>query len=140
MGSLTIVPSQRPRPLPPATNVSSAPTRSPIEVTLDALEGRYRPLIVWSLFWGARPFSQLMRQITGITSKTLRSELAGMEKLGLVRREVRFGGNRKAEYSLTPLGQTLKPLLGVMYEWGLGRMKVAGRVRFVSPGAGSSHP
>ncbi len=139
MGSLTVVPSPRPRPSPPATNVSSVPTRNPVEATLDTLEGRFRPLIVWGLFWGARSFSELMRQITGITSKTLRSELAGMEKLGLVRREVRFGGNRKAEYSLTALGQTLKPLIGVMYEWGLSRMRVANRARLASPGAGSSH-
>lgn len=100
-------------------------TISPMEVTLQALEGR-RPLIVWNLFWGARSFSELMRSIPGITKKVLRRELAEMERQGLVSREVRSGGNRKADYSLTPLGQSLKPLVASMYEWGLFRLKAPG--------------
>jgi DNA-binding HxlR family transcriptional regulator len=46
-----------------------------------------------------------------------------MERQAIVSREVRLGGNRKADYSLTPLGQSLKPVVAAMYEWGLLRMK-----------------
>jgi DNA-binding HxlR family transcriptional regulator len=119
-----------------ARSSSPVPTKGPVEVTLEALEGRYRPLIVWHLFWGARPFSELMRHTSGITKKTLRQELAEMERLGLVRREVRPGGARRAEYSLTPLGQTLKPLVAAMYEWGLHRLKAPDRWRHPTAGAG----
>lgn len=93
--------------------------RLPIERTLDALRGPFRPLVVWALFWGARPFSELMRHVPDVTKKALRRELADMERLGLVRRDVRPESNRRAEYSLSPLGETLRPVVGAMYEWGL---------------------
>jgi DNA-binding HxlR family transcriptional regulator len=91
-------------------------------------------LVVWHLFWGARPFCVLMRQTPGISKKNLRRVLAGMEELGLVRREVRPGGDRKAEYALTPFGETLKPVVGAMYEWGLPLVAAAPRAtpRFVA--------
>jgi DNA-binding HxlR family transcriptional regulator len=107
---------------PPAPERGKEHSKSPMEITLEALEGR-RPLIVWQLFWGARSFSELMRSIPGITKKTLRRDLAEMERQGLVSREVRLGGNRRADYSLSPLGQSLKPVVASMYEWGLFRLQ-----------------
>jgi DNA-binding HxlR family transcriptional regulator len=107
---------------------AASPPRCPVEATLDALGG-FKALIVWHLFWGARPFCELMRHTTGITKKALRWELADMERQGLVTKEVRPGGNRKAEYALTPRGESLKPIVAAMYEWGLHH--VAAPRRFV---------
>lgn len=102
--------------------VRTPPGRSttPLEAALEALGG-LRPLVLWGLFWGARPFSDLMRHVPEITKKALRRELAEMERLGLVRRELRPGSARRAEYALSPLGETLRPIVGSMYEWGLQR-------------------
>ena len=100
-----------------------APAPSPLEVTLGILDGRWKPLLIWQLFWGARPFCELMRRMPGMTKKCLRRELEEMERQGLVRRTV-SPENRKADYSLTPLGESLKPVVGGMYEWGL---------RFIAP-------
>ena len=108
----------RPGPVPvPEADIASAPT--PIEVTLSVLDGRWKALLVWQLFWGARPFCELMRRTPGITKKALRRHLADMERQGLVRRTVSPDIRRKTSYSLTPLGETLKPIVGGMYEWGL---------------------
>lgn len=93
--------------------------RCPVQVTLDVIDDRWKPLIVWHLFWGARPFCELMRITEGISKKILRRELADMERHGLIRRQARIGAARRAEYSLTPLGETLKPIVGAMYQWGL---------------------
>lgn len=92
---------------------------SPLEATLEVMDDRWKTLIVWRLFWGAKPFCELMRCTRGLTKKTLRHALAEMERHGLVRKEVRFGQGRRAEYALTPYGETLKPIVGAMYEWGL---------------------
>lgn len=125
----------------PATSTSTsrpsspAPATTPVELTIETLRGSHRPLILWHLFWGERPFSELMRRTPGISKKDLRRELAEMEKLGLLRREVRIASNRKADYSLTLLGQTLKPLVAAMYEWGLGRLKARGKLRPSRAGA-----
>ena len=102
-----------PAPRPPAR------ARTPIELTVEVLRGPFRPLVVWALFWGARPFSELMRHVPDVTKKTLRRELAEMERIGLVVREVRPDSNRRASYSLSPFGETLRPVVGAMYEWGL---------------------
>jgi len=116
--------ASRPGRLPlPEAETANAP--SPLEVTLGVLDGRWKPLLVWQLFWGARPFCELMRRTPGITKKALRRELADMERQGLVRRTVSPDLRRKASYGLTPLGETLKPIVGGMYEWGL---------RFAPPG------
>jgi len=97
--------------------VYSVASASPLEATLHVLDGRWKALLVWHLFWEARPFCELMRRMPGITKKCLRRELAEMERDGLVCRTVRREGS--AAYALTPLGETLKPIVGGMYEWGL---------------------
>jgi DNA-binding HxlR family transcriptional regulator len=93
--------------------------RTPIELTVEVLRGPFRPQIVWGLFWGARPFSELMRHVPDLTKRTLRRELAEMERIGLVVRDVRPDSNRRACYALSPFGETLRPVVGAMYEWGL---------------------
>ena len=106
-------------------DIATAP--SPLEVTLGILDGRWKPLLIWQLFWGARPFCELMRRMPGMTKKRLRRELEEMERQGLVRRIV-SPEDRKAGYGLTPLGESLKPVVGGMYEWGL-RFVVAPTLR-----------
>lgn len=126
-GALPAVRSTASRPGPaPAASADIATAPSPLEVTLGILDGRWKPLLIWQLFWGARPFCELMRRMPGMTKKRLRRELADMEQQGLVRRAV--SENRKASYGLTPLGETLKPVVGGMYEWGL-RFVVAPALR-----------
>jgi DNA-binding HxlR family transcriptional regulator len=91
----------------------------PLETTLIVLGGHWRPLVLWGLFWGAKPFCDLMRATPGITKKSLRHELVELERYGLVRKDVRPKGIGRAEYALTTFGETLKPLVAAMYEWGL---------------------
>lgn len=108
-----------PRKVAAAFQPPVARSRMPLELTVEVLRGPFRPLVMWALFWGARPFSELMRRVPDVTKKALRRELAEMERLGLVRRELLPGSDRRAVYSLSPLGETLQPVLGAMYEWGL---------------------
>ena len=96
-----------------------ARARTPIELTLEALRGPFRPLIVWGLFWGARPFSELMRHVPDISKRALRHELVELERIGIVVRDVPPDSNRRAFYALSPFGETLRPVVGAMYEWGL---------------------
>lgn len=94
-------------------------SETPIERALAVLGGPLRPLVIWGLFWGPRSFSELMRQVPDVTKRALRRELVEMERAGLVVRDVQPDSNRRASYALSPLGETLRPLVGAMYEWGL---------------------
>jgi DNA-binding HxlR family transcriptional regulator len=106
----------RPQPAP-----APAGERCPLETALDAIGDRSRLHLVWHLFWGARPLAELVRLTPGLRRPSLRRALAGMERQGFVRRESRPPVRGGALYSLTPLGQSLKFVVGAMYEWGLAR-------------------
>ncbi len=105
--------------LPRPAEVRPPRSRTPIELSVEMLRGPFRPLIVWGLFWGARPFSDLMRHVPDVTKRALRRELVEMERIGLVVRDVPADSNRRASYALSPFGETLRPVVGAMYEWGL---------------------
>ena len=107
--------------------------RLPVALALDVIGERRRILILWQLFWGARPYGELMRALVGVSKKNLRHELVALERSGLVRRVVRENGNRRAQYKLTAFGETLKPLLAMLYDWGLALQKQPSRSGFSSP-------
>ncbi len=93
--------------------------RCPAELTLDIIGGRWKVLIVWQLFHGARRFSELSRALEGITQKMLTQQLRELEHDGIVHRQVYAQVPPKVEYSLTPLGESLRPVVDAMCEWGM---------------------
>jgi DNA-binding HxlR family transcriptional regulator len=92
---------------------------SPVEITAAVLRGRWTAVVVWHLFWGDKRFYQLLRETRGIHRRALAHELEQLERLGIVTRRVRQAGPSKVQYGLTPLGESLKLVVGAMYEWGL---------------------
>lgn len=91
----------------------------PVETTLKVIGGRWKVLILRELFQGVRRFGQLHRALHGITQKMLTQQLREMEADGIVHREVYLQVPPKVEYSLTPLGKSLKPIIDSMHEWGI---------------------
>lgn len=94
-------------------------TDCPAEITLAVIGGRWKTLLLYNLFQGVKRFSELQRALTGITQKMLTQQLREMERDGLVHREVFPEVPPKVEYSLTPLGKTLEPVVRAMCEWGI---------------------
>jgi DNA-binding HxlR family transcriptional regulator len=94
-------------------------THCPAEITLAVIGGRWKVLILFQLFQGVKRFSELSRALGGITQKMLTQQLREMEHDGIVQRTVYPQVPPKVEYRLTPLGETLKPVVGAMCRWGL---------------------
>ena len=94
-------------------------TPTPVEVTAALLRGRFTALVIWHLFWSAKRFYQLVRELEGVPRKALAHELEDLERAGIVARRVQGQGPGKVEYLLTPRGESLKIVVGAMYEWGL---------------------
>lgn len=90
----------------------------PVESTLMLISNRWRTMIVRDLLEGTKRFGELKRTVTGISQKVLTSNLRAMEDAGIVSREVFAEVPPRVEYSLTPLGQSLKPILDAMDDWG----------------------
>lgn len=90
----------------------------PVETTLAVIHGRWKVLIIHYLIDGTKRFGELHRALSGISHRTLSQQLREMEADGLIRRKVYPQVPPKVEYSLTPLGESLKPVLDAMHEWG----------------------
>ena len=95
----------------------------PVETAIEIIGGRWKVLILQELFGGTRRFSELHRSLSGVSHRTLTQQLRELESHGIVRRKVHRQVPPKVEYSLTPVGETLKPVINVMHEWAEGYTK-----------------
>jgi DNA-binding HxlR family transcriptional regulator len=90
----------------------------PVETTLAVINGRWKVLVIHHLLDGVKRFGELHRALPGISHRTLTKQLREMESDRLVRRKVYREVPPRVEYSLTPLGESLKSVLLAMDEWG----------------------
>lgn len=90
----------------------------PVETTLAVIHGRWKVLVIHHLLDGIKRFGELHRALAGVSHRTLAQQLRELEAARLVRRKVYRQVPPKVEYSLTPLGESLKPVLLAMHEWG----------------------
>jgi DNA-binding HxlR family transcriptional regulator len=88
-----------------------------VETTLKVIGGRWKVLIIRELITGVKRFGELQRALPGITQKMLTQQLREMEEDGIIHRQVYAQIPPKVEYTLTPLGESLKPILYAMHEW-----------------------
>lgn len=91
----------------------------PVETTLSLIGSKWQVLIIRDLVANkTMRFKELQRSIGKISQKVLTSNLRTMEAQGLVHREVFAEVPPRVEYSLTELGESLKPVLDALQTWG----------------------
>ena len=95
-------------------------TSCPGETTLTLIGDKWKVLVLRDLMPGTKRFSELRKSVGDVSQKVLAAQLRDMEKSGLVHREVYAEVPPRVEYSLTPLGRSLKPILDSMWAWGEG--------------------
>lgn len=89
-----------------------------IEAAWRLLDGRWKLLILFNLFGGrVRRFSDLGREIPGISQKMLAQQLRALEADGIVRRTVHDEKPPRVEYAMTAWGQSLCPALDSLLAW-----------------------
>ncbi len=91
---------------------------SPMELTLEVVGGKWKSLLVYHLLDAPLRFSELRRQVPGITEKMLTQQLRELERDGIVSRTVFPEVPPRVEYVATEHGRTLKPVLEAMCHWG----------------------
>ncbi len=92
---------------------------SEIEITLKMIGGKCKPIILYMLIEeGTMRFKDLMGSITQVSQKTLTNQLRELEADGLIIRKSYNEIPPRVEYSVTPKGKTLFPILEMMCEWG----------------------
>ena len=92
----------------------------PVAFTSRILGGKWKARIVWAL---ARNeplrFSALRRACPPVSDRILTKELRELEEWGLISRREYPVIPPKTEYNLTALGNTLRPVMAAMADWGL---------------------
>ncbi|MGN7383616.1 winged helix-turn-helix transcriptional regulator [Paenibacillus sp. SAFN-117] len=89
------------------------------ELTLAVIGGKWKLIILWHLgLEGTKRFGELKKLIPNITQKMLTNQLRELEEDQLVIRRVYPEVPPRVEYSLTEYGESLMPVLRMMYDWG----------------------
>ena len=90
----------------------------PVETTLMLIGDKWKVLILRDLLTGTKRFGELKKSVGNVSQKVLTAQLRDMEEKGLITRTVYAEVPPRVEYSLTELGQSLKPILDAMKAWG----------------------
>ncbi|WP_243358566.1 winged helix-turn-helix transcriptional regulator [Fundidesulfovibrio terrae] len=112
----------------------------PVEATLSVIGGKWKGVILYHLM-NCQPvrFAGLQRAVPRITRTMLTTQLRELERQGLVSRVVFPEVPPRVEYGLTPLGETLRPLIEDLRQWGATHLlDDSGRLR--QPPAVPSEP
>lgn len=89
----------------------------PVRATLSRIGDKWSVLIVMALCTGPLRFNELKRAVEGITQRMLTLTLRGMERDGLVAREVFPTTPPRVEYRLTDLGLSLRGPVEAIGRW-----------------------
>lgn len=98
----------------------------PVATTVGLIGNKWKLLILRNLLVGTQRFGELRKTIPGISQKVLTDNLRSMEEDGLLTRKVYPEVPPRVEYSLSELGDTMRPIIKAMELWGLGYQKVVG--------------
>lgn len=92
------------------------------------LGGKWKISIVASLLFGKKRYSEILRDVEGISGKMLSRELKEMEMNELIKRSVTNTQPVTVMYELTSYGETVQPVINVLAQWGTNhRVRITGK-------------
>ena len=86
---------------------------------LYAIGGKWKLMIIIAMARGNKRFTEIQRQVTGISARVLSSELKELEMNGFIIKKVAIGYPVSIEYELLPYSHTLEEVVGAMTKWGM---------------------
>ncbi len=90
-----------------------------VEACLEVIGGKWKGVILYHLITsGVLRFSEIQRLKPSLSPRVLTAQLRELEQDGIIVRKVYPVVPPKVEYSLSKAGESLKPLIKVMQEWG----------------------
>lgn len=90
-----------------------------LSVAMDLVGGKWKVVILYYLKDGEKRYSELRKDLHGVTEMTLSLQLKQLEADGLISRHV-YGDKPpiKVIYSLTAFGKSFNPVLDAIRIWG----------------------
>ena len=90
----------------------------PVATTVELIGSKWKLLIIRNLLVRPWRFNELKKDLDGISQKVLTDNLRSLESDGIITRTVYPEVPPRVEYALSEIGETLKPILDSMAEWG----------------------
>lgn len=91
----------------------------PVATTVQLIGNKWKLLIPRNLRMRPWRFNELQKSLEGISQKVLTESLRSMEADGIIVRTVYAEVPPRVEYSLSELGETMRPILDAMEQWGI---------------------
>lgn len=90
----------------------------PVATTVQLIGSKWKLLIIRNLLVRPWRFNELRKDLAGISQKVLTDSLRSMEQDGIVIRRVYPEVPPRVEYSLSELGESMRPIIQAMEQWG----------------------
>ncbi|HIR00565.1 MAG TPA: helix-turn-helix transcriptional regulator [Candidatus Scybalocola faecavium] len=90
----------------------------PVATTVQLIGSKWKLLIMRNLMSRPWRFNELRKDLEGVSQKVLTDSLRAMESDGIITRTVYPEVPPRVEYALSPLGETMRPILDAMEKWG----------------------
>lgn len=90
----------------------------PVATTVSLIGSKWKLLIIRNLMNRPWRFNELQKSLEGISQKVLTDSLRSMEADGIITRTVFPEVPPRVEYSLSELGESLRPIINDMAKWG----------------------
>ena len=91
----------------------------PVQTTVQLIGSKWKLLIIRDLMQRPWRFNELHKDLQGISQKVLTDSLRGMEADGIITRTVYPEVPPRVEYALSELGESMRPIIKAMEEWGI---------------------
>lgn len=98
-----------------------------VEAAVGLIEGKWKSVILFHLLAGTLRFNEIRRHVQSVTPRTLTNQLRELEEDGLITRKVYAQVPPKVEYSLSPLGRSMEPVLLALKTWGDANIGLYGK-------------
>ena len=98
----------------------------PVATTVQVIGSKWKLLIMRNLLERPWRFNELKKNLVGISQKVLTDSLRSMEEDGIITRTVYPEVPPHVEYALSDLGESMRPILTAMQEWGTNYKETLG--------------
>ena len=92
----------------------------PVEACTEVIGGKWKGKLLYILFTGTKRYGELRKLVPEATQRMLTLQLRELEEDGIIERKVYAEVPPKVEYSISPRGESLKPIVDAMWHWGKG--------------------
>lgn len=93
------------------------PGNCPVVYCMNLIGGKWKPSIIHMIRTDRNRYSLIKKNIAEISKQTLTNQLRELEADGIIERKVFHVVPPHVEYSITPYGSTLLPIIDNMYQW-----------------------